>query len=102
MIYRYGLDEFACVTPHSHNLNSGQLANDLLASIRSHPIAVSSGLLFPLTISIGGAVQSLEKDEPSTATEPTFGELISLAEQSLLQAQKSGGNRAYIEEIPKM
>ena len=113
LIYRCGLDEFVCVTPH-HDAQSGfQLANDLLASIRSHPIAVSSGLLFPLTISIGGVVRYLgagdalaqpddqDNQAPSNdfvLPEVNFDELVRLSQAVLLQAQQSGGNRAYIEE----
>jgi diguanylate cyclase (GGDEF)-like protein len=96
LIYRHGLDEFVCVTPHIDADSGLQLSLDLLASIRSHPIAVSSGLLFPLTISIGGVVTTLE-DQNQQVSDISFGELVSLAEQSLLQAQKSGGDRNYIE-----
>jgi len=105
LIYRYGLDVFVCVTPHLEANNGLQLANDLLTSIRSHPISVSSGLLFPLTISIGGVVQYLGDQKIPTASsddyEVSFNELVSLSQQSLEQAQKSGGNRVYIEEITK-
>lgn len=97
LIYRCGLDEFACVTPHTDAESCQKLANDLFASIRSHPIAVSSGLLFPMTISIGGVVKSLEhNNDPSDIN---FADLVSLSKRSLLQAQKSGGDRAYIEEV---
>lgn len=107
LIYRHGLDEFVCVTPHSTAAQGSQTAQNLLASIRSHPIAVSSGLLFPLTISIGGITTALENgiaklnalqsspDKPNF----TFGDLVILAERSLLQAQQSGGNRAFIDII---
>ena len=100
LIYRHGLDEFVCVTPHSDTQSVTQLANELLASIRSHPIAVSSGLLFPLTISIGGVIRALEDQNISSdLPDISFGELVSLANQSLLQAQQSGCDRTYIEEI---
>jgi two-component system, cell cycle response regulator len=100
LLYRHGLDEFVCVTPHLEPECGEQLANDLLSSIRSHPIAVSSGLLFPLTVSIGGVVKALNNQK--MASEPfdiSVGELVSLSEQFLLQAQQSGGDRAYIEAI---
>ncbi len=98
LIYRCGLDEFVCVTPHTDAQRCKQLANDLIASIRSHPIAVSSGLLFPLTISIGGVVRALgHKKDSSDVSEMNFTELLSLSKRLLLQAQKSGGDRAYIE-----
>ncbi len=101
LLYRYGLDEFVCVTPHMEAQSGSQLANDLLASIRSHPISVSSGLLFPLTVSVGGVVKQLanQKSETNFNNEPdiSFSELIFLAKRSLEQAQQSGGNRAYIE-----
>ncbi len=95
LLYRHGLDEFACVTPHFDAENCEHLANDLLANIRSHPIAVSSGLLFPLTVSIGGVVTVLS----SQNADISFGELVSTATRSLLQAQQSGGDRVYLEEI---
>lgn len=96
LIYRHGLDEFVCVTPHGDTASGIQLSLNLLTSIRSHPIAISSGLLFPLTISIGGVVTALE-DQNQRIPDLSFDELVSLAEQSLLQAQKSGGDRDYIE-----
>lgn len=96
LIYRHGLDEFVCVTPHGDTASGIQLSLNLLTSIRSHPIAISSGLLFPLTISIGGVVTALE-NQNQQIPDLSFDELVSLAEQSLLQAQKSGGNRDYIE-----
>jgi two-component system cell cycle response regulator len=65
-------------------------------SIRSHPIAVSSGLLFPLTISIGGVVTALE-NQNQQIPDLSFDELVLLAKQSLLQAQKSGGDLDYLE-----
>jgi diguanylate cyclase (GGDEF)-like protein len=107
LIYRHGLDEFVCVTPHNTEAQGTQTANNLLASIRSHPIAVSSGLLFPLTISIGGIVIALENSiSKLDAIQPapdkpdfTFGDLVVFAERSLLQAQQSGGDRAYIDVI---
>lgn len=101
LIYRHGLDEFVCVTPHSDTESGPQLSHNLLVSIRSHPIAVSSGLLFPLTISIGGVVMTLE-NQNQKMSDISFGELVSLAEQSLLQAQTSGGDRDYIEEITNL
>jgi diguanylate cyclase (GGDEF)-like protein len=100
LIYRHGLDEFACITPHNDLLGGEQLVNALLASIRSHPIAVSSGLLFPLTISIGGVVKALENQKaPINEPNMSFDELVFLAERSLLQAQQSGGDRAFIDSI---
>ena len=100
LIYRHGLDEFACITPHNDAESGFQLSQNLLASIRSHPIAVSSGLLFPITISIGGLVASLENQDQQV-NNLSFGDLVALAEQSLLQAQMSGGNRDRIEKITK-
>jgi two-component system, cell cycle response regulator len=101
LIYRHGLDEFVCVTPHSDAASGLQLSLDLLAGIRNHPIAVSSGLLFPLTISIGGVVMTLE-NQNQQMSDISFGELVSLAEQSLLQAQSSGGDCDFIEEITNL
>ncbi len=101
LIYRHGVDEFVCVTPHNDDDSGLQLSLNLLTSIRSHPIAVSSGLLFPLTISIGGVVMTLE-DQNQQMSDISFGELVALAEKSLLQAQKSGGDRDYIEEITNL
>ena len=115
LLYRYGRDEFTCVTPHTEIEQAEQLANDLLISIRSHPIAVSSGLLFPMTISIGGVVETIDKQEMRSARASTdrgnaerinteqslhFSDLLKVADDSLMQAKKSGGNRAFIEQMP--
>ncbi|PZU96708.1 MAG: hypothetical protein DCE90_08645 [Pseudanabaena sp.] len=100
LIYRYGLNEFVCVTPHHDTSDSESLANSLLASIRSHPIAVSSGLLFPLTISIGAVVISLEShDLDNLDSDSSFSKLVSFAEKSLERSQKAGGDRAFIERL---
>jgi two-component system cell cycle response regulator len=96
LIYRHGLDKFACITPHGDTASGLQLSQNLLTCIRSHPIAVSSGLLFPLTISIGGFVTALE-NQNQQMPDLSFEEIVSLAERSLLQAKKSGGDRDYIE-----
>ncbi|MBD2175359.1 diguanylate cyclase [Pseudanabaena sp. FACHB-1998] len=96
LIYRCGLDEFVCVTPHHEASACKQVANDLLDSIRKHPIAVSSGLLFPLTVSIGGVVRVL--DSRTTSDENSFSALLKISTEALLQAQQSGGDRIYIEE----
>jgi len=99
LLYRHGLDEFVCVTPHLEPESGTQLGNDFLASIRSHPIAVSSGLLFPLTISIGGVVKALDNQQMANESpDINFAELVALSEQSLFQAQHSGGDRANIED----
>lgn len=104
LLYRYGRDEFTCVTPHTDIAEAEQLANDLLISIRSHPIAVSSGLLFPMTVSIGGVVEALDKQDindvrVSAEHSLRFGDLLKAADDSLLQAKKAGGNRAFIEPM---
>jgi hypothetical protein len=53
-----------------------------------------------LTISIGGVVKALDNQQMvNESPDISFAELVALSEQSLLQAQQSGGDRAYIEEI---
>ena len=96
LIYRNGSASFACVTPHHDTDSCIQLSLNLLTSIRKHPIAVSSGLLFPLTISIGGVVAALENQHQQFKS-ISFSNLVDLAQHSLLHAQKSGGDRDYIE-----
>lgn len=98
LIYRYGLDEFACITPHHQELDGENLVNNFLSSIRSHPIAVSSGLLFPLTISIGCVVLALD-DQTGNLADRSIDNLVAIAARSLDQCQKSGGDRAFIEKF---
>ncbi|WP_190316023.1 diguanylate cyclase [Pseudanabaena sp. UWO310] len=98
LIYRYGLDEFACITPHNDAASGKQLSQNLLASISSHPISVSSALLFPLTISVGGVVTTLASLSQQNL-DRSFGKLVALAEHSLHQAQCAGGNQDYIKEL---
>jgi len=101
LIYRCGLDGFACATPHYDAESGLQLSQNLLTSIRSHPIAVSSGLLFPMTISIGGVLVTL-KNQNQRINNLEFTELVEIASQSLLQAQTSGGDRDYIEKCEQV
>jgi hypothetical protein len=44
-------------------------------------------------------VKALDNQQmASESSDISFAELVALSEQSLLQAQQSGGDRAYIEE----
>ncbi|MDX2254471.1 MAG: diguanylate cyclase [Pseudanabaenaceae cyanobacterium bins.39] len=99
LIYRYSLDKFVCVTPHENIPCCHTIANALVSCIRSHPISVSSGLLLPLTISIGGIIMTLDKQTSQEAKDMNFESLINVALTHLQQAKQSGGDRYLVAEV---
>ncbi len=56
LLYRYGGEEFICVTPDLNYAQSSNLADLLRKSISARPILVNDDLLLSITISVGGAI----------------------------------------------
>lgn len=92
LLYRYGGEEFACITPNLDLANCQKLAEKLLQAIQRHLIATSEGLQIPVTISIGGAIRNVQN-------QVTQAELIDQADQSLYRAKNTGRNRMCMLEI---
>ncbi len=85
LLYRYGGEEFVCVTPNTDVRHSHALAHRLLHAISEHPIALGGGLIVPVTVSIGGATVS-----PNCGLTPQ--DLFVQADGALYQAKRGGKN----------
>ncbi|MCA1903491.1 MAG: diguanylate cyclase [Cyanobacteria bacterium KgW148] len=88
LIYRYGGEEFTCITTNITIENTIQLCHTLLTSVSIHKFSIDS-ILIPLTISIGATIA--DRDNLVSAQE-----LIEQADQSLYNAKQSGRNCAKV------
>ncbi|MEN9202339.1 MAG: diguanylate cyclase [Thermostichus sp. DG_1_6_bins_120] len=86
LLYRYGGEEFVCITPGLNPSRSYRYAESLRRVIANHPIAISPKRSLPITISIGGVV--ISEDHP---LEPQAA--LQRADQALYQAKQAGRNR---------
>ncbi|MEN9245204.1 MAG: diguanylate cyclase [Thermostichales cyanobacterium SRBZ-1_bins_19] len=92
LLYRYGGEEFVCVTPGISPSRCLRYADYLRSVIHNTPIAISPKKQVPVTISIGIGV--------STDLKPVDADtLIKQADQALYQAKALGRNRVFMEEI---
>ncbi len=93
LLYRYGGEEFVCITPGLTPSRSYRYADFLRRVISNHPIAVSPKRSLPITISIGGIVITEDhRLEPEAA--------LQQADQALYQAKEAGRNRVHIMITP--
>ncbi|MDX2270638.1 MAG: diguanylate cyclase [Cyanobacteriota bacterium] len=89
LLYRYGGEEFICITPGLNHQRSYRYAEYLRSVIANDPIAISPKRAIPITISVGGTVVTdLQSVEALTA--------INQADQALYQAKQSGRNCVYM------
>ncbi|MDD5384818.1 MAG: diguanylate cyclase [Gallionella sp.] len=86
---RYGGEEFAVVSLAANIEDLRHHAQKLCEQVRALNIPNSDSSYGVVTISIGGVHRLPDR-------ESTEAELIKLADQALLAAKQSGGNRAYI------
>jgi diguanylate cyclase (GGDEF)-like protein len=84
-LYRYGGEEFVCLTPGISPNNAWAYGESLCALISSDPIQVSEDLAIPVTISIGGAIASESNLLNSQ-------DLLHQADRALYQAKRGGRN----------
>ncbi|MFQ3584621.1 MAG: diguanylate cyclase [Cyanobacteriota bacterium] len=93
LIYRYGGEEFVCITPGLSPSRSYRYADFLRRVISNDPIAISPKRSLPITISIGGAVITEDHHlEPEAA--------LQQADEALYQAKQAGRNRVHILAPP--
>ncbi|MEN9222137.1 MAG: diguanylate cyclase [Thermostichus sp. BF3_bins_97] len=93
LLYRYGGEEFVCITPGLNPSRSYRYADFLRRVIANHPIAVSPKRSLPITITIGGAVITEDHHlEPEAA--------LQQADEALYQAKQAGRNRVHILTPP--
>lgn len=88
LIYRYGGEEFACITTNISVLGTSALCHKLLTAISGHQFSINYNLI-PVTISIGATVA----DRDNLVDAET---LISQADQCLYSAKAGGRNCAKI------
>jgi len=91
LLYRYGGEEFACITPGISPSRCYRYADSLRAVIQDNPIAISPKKQIPVTVSIGIGVSSDRKRLDSDT-------LIKAADQALYQAKNLGRNRVFMAE----
>ena len=89
LLYRYGGEEFVCLTPGLSPSRCGRYAESLRQAIAKRPIDISPKRSLPVTISIGGVVLSEDyRLEPEAA--------LQQADSALYQAKQAGRNRVHI------
>ncbi len=89
LLYRYGGEEFVCVTPGLNPQRSQRYAEYLRQVIANDPIAISPKRAIPVTMSIGGTIVSEDLI-------PEAQDLINQADQALYQAKQAGRNRVHM------
>lgn len=95
LVARYGGEEFVCVLSTTDEKGAQALASVLLTAVRDQQLQhEGSQVETMVTISIGGVVARLSKDDDVT-------ELVKLADEYLYEAKNQGRNRAIIRELRK-
>ncbi len=92
LLYRYGGEEFVCITPGLNTQRGHRYAEYLRNVIANEPIPISPKRSIPITISIGGAVLGESTPLPAEA-------LLKEADQALYQAKQLGRNRVWIGQV---
>ncbi|MCS6959920.1 MAG: diguanylate cyclase [Pseudanabaenaceae cyanobacterium SKYGB_i_bin29] len=87
-IYRYGGEEFVCVTTNITEEEMIILCQGILNTVSHHRFSIGNHLI-PVTVSIGASLASTD----NLADAPT---LLEQADQCLYRAKKAGRNRAVI------
>ncbi|MBO0348042.1 GGDEF domain-containing protein, partial [Phormidium pseudopriestleyi FRX01] len=92
--YRYGGEEFICLTVGIGPETAWEYGEELREAIASEPFKTAEGVEIPLTISIGGAIAPLSG---ITAQGVKIGQdpqaLLEFADRALYQAKGEGRNR---------
>jgi diguanylate cyclase (GGDEF)-like protein len=95
LIYRYGGEEFACITVNISLQKTIELCRDLLIAVSRHQFSIK-GMLIPVTISVGASIASQHNLVDAST-------LISQADQCLYLAKQSGRNCVKIyQQIPEL
>lgn len=90
-LYRFGGEEFVCITPDLNLQRSLRYADFLRGIVANDPIAISPKRSLPITISIGGTVisDSLNLDAQT---------VLNQADKALYQAKQAGRNCIRIHQ----
>ncbi len=89
LLYRYGGEEFVCITPGLNLSRSQRYAEVLRTTIANHPISISPKRAIPITLSIGGVLMT----DTETVDADT---LLKIADRSLYEAKEAGRNRTRL------
>ncbi len=92
LLYRFGGEEFVCITPGLNLQRSQRYAEFLRGVVANDPVSISPKRTIPVTISIGGAVLT---DQHATTAE----NLIKLADRALYEAKEAGRNRTRLDLV---
>lgn len=85
LLYRYGGEEFVCITLGLNLHNGLEYGEGLRSCIAERPFKISNDLLLPITISIGGAIASAVNLVDSQ-------DLLHQADRALYRAKHEGRN----------
>ncbi len=91
LIYRYGGEEFACITTNISTQNTIELSHNLLLAVSNHKFSIN-GSLIPLTISVGATIANQDNLVDAFT-------LLSQADQCLYRAKEQGRNCAQIYSL---
>jgi len=92
LLYRYGGEEFLCITPDLDPNQSMELAESIRQSITDHPINISLQDIYlnlVVTVSVGVAIANKFNDQDAYS-------LIKRADYALYCAKNSGRNRSFM------
>ncbi len=95
--YRYGGEEFICLTVGIGPETAWEYGESLRRAIAQEPFKTSEGVEIPLTISIGGAIaplSGLASEGVKIGQDPQT--LLEFADRALYQAKGQGRNRVQI------
>ncbi|MEB3826459.1 diguanylate cyclase [Phormidium sp. CCY1219] len=98
--YRYGGEEFVCITPGISPQTAREYGESLRRAIAYKPFKTSDRVAIPVTISIGCAIANLakQKTQPDEQLlDPLV--LLDLADRALYQAKGEGRNCLRIAQI---
>ena len=88
-LYRYGGEEFVCITPGLSQEMAWEYGETLRLAIANQPFEISESQIVPITISIGAAMTTVSSNTDKQS-------LLRLADSALYQAKREGRNRLRI------
>lgn len=95
---RYGGEEFAVLLPHTELANAEILAREICDAIAAEPIALNSGELLSVSVSIG--VSALRRAARESAQD-AGNALLAAADEAVYAAKQAGRNRVCCMPLPE-
>jgi len=90
IVSRNGGEEFTVLLPHCPLSLAEKTGENIRRAVESEPFLLPTGLMVPITVSIGVACY------PETTAEADGGVLTQLADQALYQAKNTGRNKVSV------